>query len=185
VKTVAAITAVLLVAIAMPIVAQDQKPAVPAPNATMKVQLVLSRYQGEKKISSLPYTLTVSTDERRSNTGRAGLRLGAQVPITTMVREGSDEKARLVPSVQYRDVGTNIDCLVNALDDGRFRLELTIEDSSVDTSPATNTTHPAFKSFRTNDQMILRDGQSAQYSTATDKLSGEVWKVDVTVNVVK
>jgi len=96
VKTVAAITAVLLVAIAMPIVAQDQKPAVPAPNATMKVQLVLSRYQGEKKISSLPYTLTVSTDERRSNTGRAGLRLGAQVPITTMVREGSDEKARLV-----------------------------------------------------------------------------------------
>ena len=33
--------------------------------------------------------------------------------------------------------------------------------------------------------MLLRDGQSAQYSTATDKVNGEVWKVDVTMNVVK
>jgi hypothetical protein len=33
--------------------------------------------------------------------------------------------------------------------------------------------------------MILKDGQSAQFTAATDKINGEVTRVDVTLNVVK
>jgi hypothetical protein len=33
--------------------------------------------------------------------------------------------------------------------------------------------------------MILKDGQSAQFTSATDKVSGEVTRVDVTLFVVK
>jgi hypothetical protein len=32
---------------------------------------------------------------------------------------------------------------------------------------------------------MLKDGQTAQFTTATDKVSGDVIKVDVTLTVVK
>ena len=33
--------------------------------------------------------------------------------------------------------------------------------------------------------MMLKDGQTAQFTTVTDKVSGEIVKVDVTLTVVK
>jgi type II secretory pathway component GspD/PulD (secretin) len=187
VKTYTA-AALLVATLGLPLLAQE-KPApaantAPAPGgATVRVQLVVSRYQGEKKVSSLPYLLTVNTDER-SRTGKGGLRLGTQIPVPMT---SYDKEGKPAASMQYRDVGTNIDCFVTAMEEGRFKLDLTIEDSSIDTSPgsAAGAAAPAFKSFRTNDSMILKDGQSNQLSTATDKVSGDVWKVDVTLTVVK
>jgi len=189
VKSHIAVAAALIAMLGMPGRAQEQKPAgsLPPP-LTIKVQVVLARYQGDKKVSSLPYTLTMNTDERNHYTSRASLRVGTQVPITTMARQNADANAPQVPTVQYRDVGTNIDCQVTAIEDNsRFKLDVTIEDSSIDTAPGNgaSTTHPAFKSFKTSDTLLLRDGGTSQYSTATDKVNGEVWKVDVTLNVVK
>ena len=180
----------VLIALATPGWAQEQKPAPasPAPASySLKVQVLLSRYQADKKVSSLPYTLMVTTDERNRNVGRGTLRLGTQVPITTMARQSNEASAPLVPTVQYRDVGTNIDCIVTALEDGRFKVDVTVEDSSIDTAPAgaTGNAHPSFRSFRATDSMLLRDGQTAQSSTGTDKVSADVWKVDVTLTVVK
>src|SRR4029078_5146789 len=93
--------------------------------------------------------------------------------------------------VQYQDVGTSIDCSVSAAqDDGRFRVEITIDDSSV-YGDAPNPTenkpppgNPSFRSCRASDSMVLRDGQTSQFTTATDKVSGEIVKVDVTLTVV-
>ena len=197
-KSHIAAAALVIVALASPARAQEQKPPqtpMAVSPTSVRVQVVLSRYQGEKKVTSLPYTLTVNMDDRNRNTGRASLRLGTQVPLTLMARQsGGDDKAPMVPSVQYRDVGTSIDCVATLLEDGRFKLELTVEDSSVEAQPGTKEaspanllfpSNPAFRSFRTNDTVLLRDGQSAQYSTATDRVSGDVWKVEVTLNVVK
>lgn len=178
-----AAAAVLIVSLVSPARAQEQKAQASPP---IRVQIMLARYQGDKKIGSLPYTLTVNTDER-SRVGRASLRLGTQVPITTMSKQSGDANAPLVPTVSYRDVGTNIDCIVTALqEDGRYKLDLTVEDSSIESAdkgpiPA----NPSFRSFRTSNSLVLKDGQSLQYTTATDKVSAEVWKVDVTLTVVK
>lgn len=184
------VAAGLAVALGTPGRAQEQRPPTASAIAasTMRVQLVLARYQGEKKISSLPYTLTIHPDTSRPNArASANLRLGTQVPITTMARQSGDANAPLVPTVQYKDVGTNIDCAITVLDEGRYKLDLTVEDSSIDNVPSSGASvaHPAFKSFRTSDSIVLKDGQSAQYSTATDKVNGDVWKVDVTLTVVK
>ncbi len=187
-KSHTTVAALLVATLGVPALAQER--SAPAANAaqavlggaTVKVQLVVSRYQGDKKVSSLPYLLTVNTDER-SRTGKGGLRLGTQVPVPMT---SYDKDGKPASSMQYRDVGTNIDCFVTAMEEGRFKLDLTIEDSSIDTSPGNPAgAAPAFKSFRTNDSMILKDSQSAQLSTATDKVSGDVWKVDVTLTVVK
>ena len=174
------------------IVRSQEKPAPaapkPAPAAVtpLKVQVVVSRFQGEKKLSSLPYTLSVNAGSR------ATLRMGAKVPVMMMMTANMPKDLPQGGPVQYQDVGTSIDCNVSAVqDDGRFRVEITIEDSSVygegpnptDNKPPPG--NPSFRSFKASDSMVLRDGQTAQFTTATDKVSGEIVKVDVTLNIVK
>ena len=182
-STVFAVSAVALLAFGVAAGAQEPSRVV----TPLRIQIVLSKYQGEKKVSSLPYTITVNAADPRSANNRASLRMGAQVPIVTMARPGGNADAPLTPTVQYRDVGTSIDCTANAIDDGRFKLDLGIEDSSVDAgqSPSSTSSHPAFRSFRSNNTLLLKDGQTTQFTTATDKVSGEVVKVDVTLTVVK
>ena len=82
--------------------------------------------------------------------------------------------------------------MASTLDDGRYRLDLTIDDSSVygdEPGPQGEMKRMgdrlAFRSFKSTNTLILKDGQSTQYTTATDKVSGEVTKIDVTLNVIK
>jgi hypothetical protein len=173
---------------------RPEKPSPPpltktAPVVPLKVQILLSRYQGDRKTSSQPYTLWANANDRdpsNMHLARTSLRMGAEVPLVTKQLNSGDS------AVQYRPVGTNVDCTASTVDDGRYRLELFIEDTSVygdDQSSQGDVKRaggfPAFRTFRSTDVVILRDGQSAQYTTAADKVSGEVVKVDVTVNVIK
>jgi hypothetical protein len=164
----------------------------------LKLQVTISRYQGEKKLSSLPYALSVNSTRysdptREPPAGRGNLRMGTKIPISMMTPLMVDGKpATGLPTaspIQYQDVGTNIDCLVWPLDEARYRVDLTIEDSSVFPDdkdvPAASKGSPSFRSFRASDSMVLRDGGTAQFTTATDKVSGEIVKVDVTLTVVK
>jgi hypothetical protein len=153
----------------------------------LKVQVLLSRFDGEKKVSSMPYTLSVNASSDERYTRQVQLRMGVQVPLTTTSKEGG-------PTITYRDVGTNIDCSALTLEDGRFRLILTVSQSSVytaDNKPATGTSptgivgQPILRNFTSNFTPILRDAQTVQYMTATDPVSGEVLKIDVTVTVIK
>lgn len=167
--------------------AQTMKPPAP-PNVSLKVSLVFSRYQGEKKISSVPHTLWVTTGDRTS------LRLGTQIPVpTTVVKEAAGAQSP-VQSYNYRDVGTNIDCSATPVPDGGYRLNITITDSSVyfpDQSDAavrsttTATGAPAFRNFNSTFTMVLKDGQTGQSTSVTDPVSGQTIKLDATVNVQK
>ncbi len=152
-----------------------------APLTPLKVQVVISRFQGDKKLSSLPYVLAVNANDRT----RSSVHNGIQVLIPMVSSEG-----KTVGPV-YKDVGTNIECTATTIDAGRFRLDLTLEDSSVytdDQAAANNTrvsTPPWLRAFRSSQALLLKDGQTTQYTTATDKTNGEVVKVDVTLTVVK
>jgi len=154
----------------------------------LRVQVVLSRYQGERKLSSMPHTLTVNASTPGG--GVASLRMGAKIPVLMMATpkvDGKDIKELPVGGpVQYHDVGTNMDCRALLLDDGRFRLDLTVDDTSVYADEGgKSSAQPSFRSFRATDSMILRDGQTSTFTSATDKVSGEVTRVDVTVTVIK
>ena len=189
-QTIALVFAFALASSVM--VRTQEKPAPPAPKPApatvtpLKVSVVVARFQGEKKLSSLPYTLSVNAGSH------ATLRMGAKVPVMMITAKSPVEGVPMVGPIQYQDVGTSIDCSVSTpQDDGRFKLEITIDDSSVygdtptttDNKPAAG--NPSFRSFRASDSMVLRDGQTSQFTTATDKVSGEIVKVDVTLNVVK
>jgi type II secretory pathway component GspD/PulD (secretin) len=150
----------------------------------LKVQIVLARYQGEKRISSLPYVLGVV-----SNGQKTSLRVGTQLPIALSVKGD----ATAVTSYNYRDLGTNIDCSAQDSPGGMYNLAITISDSSVQleaqegsaTKKATVSDVPAFRAFNASFNVLLRDGQTMQYASATDSVSGEVVKIDVTLNVLK
>ena len=157
--------------------AQEKPTLVP-----LRVQLVVSRQIGEKKISSLPYALWVT-----ANGGKmTNVRMGVQVPVATTM---TTKEGVTTPSYNYRDVGTNIDCQATSQGDGVFTLDIRLNDSSVsfdpkDSGPALKGI-PAFRNFTSNFSILVKDGQTAQYTSATDPLSGETLKVDVTLNVLK
>jgi hypothetical protein len=97
-----------------------------------------------------------------------------------------------INSYQYQNVGTNIDCSAHTLPDGRYQLDITIDDKSVYSNDreapsggGTVANVPSFLSFASTNTVILKDGQTMQYTTATDKITGEVTKVDVTLTVLK
>jgi type II secretory pathway component GspD/PulD (secretin) len=156
----------------------------------LKVSLVLSRYQGEKKISSVPYVLWVTAN----NPERTSLRMGNQIPVTSTVF-GGKEGEKPMSSYTYKDVGTNIDCTSSTAADGYFKLNLTVTDSSVyfpdRTDPTLSTAATsvvgtaAFRSFNSSFFILIRDGQTVQYTSATDQVTGQVIKIDATVNVQK
>src|SRR5262249_30715465 len=163
---------------------EKQAAAAPArvapPTIPLKIQIVIARYQGDKKISSMPYNLSVIT-------GRpANLRMGTKIPVTMLMMSNVPKDAPTGGPVQYQDVGTNIDCTATQLEDGRFSLGLTIEDSSVypDDQGASHP-NPTFRSFRTSNGIALRNGETGTFTTATDKVTGETVKVDVTLPIVK
>lgn len=172
--------------------AQD-KPENPAASARpprkvptpLRLQVIYSRFQGEKKLSSVPYTLSINADDRPTQ-----LRMGIEVPIQVGTKAGEAQ-------FNYRSIGTNLDCGAESEPDGRYKLNCTFEQSSVYSTsgergssgsvvgdvPVANT--PFFRTFKSSTNLMLRDGQSTQYTAATDPVSGEVLKIDVTLTVVK
>jgi hypothetical protein len=159
-----------------------REPSTAAP-VPLKVQIVLSRYQGDKKIASLPYVLGVATGSKTS------LRMGVEVPVVTTM---TGPNMAGPTSYTYRDVGTNIDCNAEAAPAGTHKLTITVSDSSIHLDAAKSPQRemilanaPAFRTFNSSFTVLLKDGQTTQYTSATDPVTGEVMKIDVTLNVMR
>jgi hypothetical protein len=153
------------VVLAVTLVATGLGQAQTKPLTPLKVQVVLSKYEGDKKVGSLPYTLAVTANDPNG----INLRIGSEIPVP-----GENG------SVRHLMVGTIIDCLATSMDDGRFTLEVRIQDSSI-MERRNAEVAPTLRTFATSNLVVLRDGQSTQFLSAADKLSGEVVRVDVTL----
>jgi len=153
-------------------------------SAPIKVQIVFTEFEGDKKISSMPYTFTVVSDEKVGGNYSTRVRTGIRVPIET---DGKDQKTT------YLDIGTNIDCGIKAEDDGRFHVYLTFDRST----PYPNKSNegerlvadpggqPLVRQFRCDETLFLKDGQTSENLMSTDPLNGHTLRVSVTINVQK
>jgi type II secretory pathway component GspD/PulD (secretin) len=175
----------LVAGTATPTLTQPPPAPPPAPRelkmTQLTLQVVVSKSQGDKKVSSVPYSLSVVANSNRNGS----LRLGSRLPIVTQV--GTQVGGAGVSNVQYADVGIGIDCMAISAEEGRYRLDLTVEDTSVVAEPPAGVSRdqPVFRNFKASESILLRDGQSAQFTAATDKLTGEVTRVEVTLTVGK
>jgi hypothetical protein len=177
---------------------QASSQAATKPPLAFKVDLVLTRFQGDKKISSLPFTLYGTSTPPR-NQAYMSLRLGVDVPIgSSVVTRGTatpnntSSESSTATHVDYRNVGTSIDCYIDDIGaDGRYPTSISIHDSSIYSADGESKSVPkvadplAFRTFEFNNKLLMKDGQTAEFISAADKISGDVLKVNVTLTVMK
>lgn len=177
-----AIAVALLLLLATAAGAQEKGKLIP-----LKVQVVFSEFEGERKVASLPYTLWVNAADEVRRNEVSKMRVGVRIPILTQGKDG--------PAVQYIDVGTNIDAMAAAQSDGRFLLELGVRRSFVyspegerklpEVSSQVASGNPILRNFDAEFRLLFKDGETIQSTMATDPVSGRVMKVDVTLAVAK
>jgi hypothetical protein len=181
---------------AFPARAQEAAAANAAPpTKLLRLQITFIDFDGEKKISSLPYTLHLSanSDPNRKlgeteKNERSSLRMGLRVPVMT----GSAPTAK-DPQFTYVDMGTNIDCQVVNVSDGMYTIEITADRTTAasdnafgpDAAVATVAGDPIFQHFTVDTPVVLRDGQTTTSTIGTDPIGGRVVRMEVTLNEEK
>jgi hypothetical protein len=157
----------------------------------LSVDVIVTRFQGDRKISSMPYMLAVNAN-KLGQAGPALLRMGAKVPVPTIAAPPGNPAGPAGPMpgpVNYQDIGTNIDCTAKVVDEG-FEVRISVSDTSVyaniqDNATPTVGNMPVFRSYQSTNTLVLKDGQSREFTAATDRVSGEVIRISVTLRVVK
>lgn len=192
-RTLRRLMAAFIFLLALPSLYAQEKAAqeAPLPDVPLRVQILLTEYNGTQKVNSLPYALYTVSNEPRGNRHSAHLRLGVKVPIATAEQSGT------ATQFAYQDVGTNIDCTVNRMGENQFSLDLMVERSSVsmpgshgeesDWKPGDMSLapQPIVRSFRDNVTLIMKDGATMEGTSAVDPVTGHVLKIEVTLNVLK
>jgi hypothetical protein len=159
---------------------QEKKPTIP-----VKVQVVFSEYDGEKKISSMPYSFVVIPDEKLGGPYSTSLRTGVRVPVDA---GGPEQKTN------YMDVGSNIDCGIRTTDDyDRYQVHMIFERSALSPNSGAQAEKiqtsrldapPLVRQFKASVNMILKDGQTSE-TVSTDPINGHSLHLSVTINVPK
>lgn len=160
------------------------------PSIPVKLTVVLTENDGDKKVASLPYTILVNADSSGPGPGHAPYssytRIGVRVPVAGAGKEGQST---------FVDVGSNIDCGVQREEDGRFTVRLNFERSSLyfqgkgeerGTIKTAETGQPYIPTIRAQSLLVtVKDGQSLEVLTATDPLNGHIFRLNLTLNVQK
>jgi hypothetical protein len=190
------IASLLLLGILSPAVLAQDKPKnddrtkVEVQTTPIKVQIVFTEFEGDKKIKSLPYVMYMNApDSSELRAGWVKFRIGSRLPVYV----GKNE-------MQYMDVGTNVDARSAYTGDGHVLLQMTLERSWVegevsvpmtksDSSPSDPSgghfQEPIVRGFKSELDLKLREGQLVESNMATDPISGRVLKVEISFAVVK
>lgn len=177
-----------------PVVAQTSQDKAPLKaSVPLKAEVVISRFQGDKKVSAAPFTLWLNAVDSRLNSPWVSVRMGMDVPVGTRSEtRPTSENAKTTTTTEganYRYVGTSIDAAARQADDGRYLIDLRVQESAVFTGDDRTPFKPgeplAFRSFTMNNALSVRPGQATEFATATDRLTGETLRVDVTITIVK
>jgi hypothetical protein len=158
----------------------------------VRLQIVFERFAKDKKVSSVPYTVSLIALAPNDNVPGglpSRVRAGVQVPMRYETT-GADKQP--VPgNVVYRDVGDAIECRASSREDGRFTVHCVFEQSSVGSpgdppaSPASNLLPPVIRTFRSEASLVLADGQTVRHSAGIDRVTGETVNIDVTLTAMK
>jgi hypothetical protein len=148
----------------------------------LKLDVVFTRFLGEKKVGRLPFTMLLNSDNSFTE-----LKMGLMVPLRY-------EKENMHGNVVFKDVVTSVNCRARPLSGERFALACGFNQDSVysqngqdpaaDAKARAALTPPVVRRFGSQTTLVLQDGQTVQHS-ATDPLTGEVLEVDVTLTVTR
>ncbi len=166
------LTALLIAFAAVAAAQQKDEPAAPKVLHSYKVEYQLVETQDGKPVNTRHYTLLLE-EEERNGYSRGSVRVGTRVPVTVGNKDGQ-------PSVQYMDVGLNIDCRLKPRGADKVSIESTLELSNFISDPMTggNPVMRSNKGFVTS-QVPL--GKKTVIATYDDINSTRSTTVEVTV----
>lgn len=189
------LAAVLAAIVASGTAASAQPPA--PESVSLSVEVTISRYRGDELVGSRPYVLalTARPDEPFPRPDRHPnyLQMNSEVPVPQLLPANPDDAPTPdEPSRRftYRSVGTLIECHGAIVGDDRYLITVRIDESSVYGEDATAMEAvrapgvPVFRSFESNNSLLLRDGQASRYTAAADPVTGESIRVDVALTVL-
>ena len=179
--------------------AAGARPAPVTPTAAQgrrnfKVDVVLTRQLAGKDVGRLPFTLWLaatpaSAGGTNASSGAQSIRVGVDVPVGTTTKTGGSQTAPTTTVTQeYRNIGTSIDARVSLIDETACSLWVIVQDSSIfvpPAGPANTMLAEAFRTLSIQNTWTMHDGQTAPFGLATDKVTGETVRLDVTLTVVK
>ena len=163
-----AVVVALTIAGSADVLAQGPPPEA-ADAVPLRVEVTISRYQDDELTGSRPYVLALVAE--RESVGRSFLQVDANLAEP--------------PDLRGRSIGTAITCTARILGAGRYQVSVQIEESSIDRrSVDAAPVSAVFLSFTSDNDLVLRDGQSRRYAAAVDRVTGETVQVDVALNVL-
>ncbi len=144
----------------------------------LKLHIVIMEFQGHKELSRLPYTIPVIAGPISLE---SSLRMGVNVQVMTNKN-----------IYQYRQIGTNIDCLTaRSIGPDLYLFSLIITRSYLSNHRITKNIYPrageppAIVNLSSQMNLLMRNGQTITTSLATDPVNGHVIRVAVTLQVLK
>lgn len=153
----------------------------------LRIQLLLTEFDGDKKIASMPYSFLVNSAEPGPLFHESTkIRDGVRVPVE---KTNSGERT-------WTDIGTNIDCWAQPVTENRHKVTIRVDYSAliIDNNNArslgvaadkSGLILPAVHQVTMEFSPVLKDGQPSEISTVTDPFNGHVFKVSVIATVVK
>jgi len=174
-KSLGTFMAAIPFALSFASVAQAQAQA-QADKIPVKLLVVISTFEGDKKVSSLPYTLLAT-----ANGSEVTFQSGSNVPIPSSNGGGAS----------YTNIGTTLRCTVTT-EAGSFKVSINFSDKTVLSSktlptsanaPARNPDYPTYHDVNYSSAVSIKDGETKQLISAPDKVTGEVLKIDVTLTL--
>jgi hypothetical protein len=140
----------------------------------LRVQLTVTRSEGDKRLATVPLTLTVLTS---GEPGR--LNMGAESPIPAPA-PGQSVGTVDPAGFNYRQTGTAVTATASRRDAG-YQLTLLIDSTWVNETSGKQGL-PQFGSFRAEQSLTLTDGQTVQFTSAADPASQQTVKVEVSIS---
>jgi hypothetical protein len=154
-----------------------------APGASLELQVKVDRYQEDELLASSPQTLRLIADG-----GHARVISGVEMPVWTMAND--------TLTTAFKDFGDSVSCKARSVARGRFELPCEVERyAPIGAGAGWSTSGPPATSFPLGDKpemsmfgahttLVLGDGETARWTTATDPVTGHTVKVEGTLKVL-
>jgi hypothetical protein len=141
-------------------------PAAGREEARLRARLVLVRRQGETKVARRPYSLVLQPGGEEA----ANVFSGSMLPLQVSV----DGK----PTVVLKEVGAGLRLTARRAPDGRYRLDVSFSDGVLS---AGRDLSPQVRTFESESQLYVQEGETVTVASAVDPDTGEVVEAEVTL----
>ena len=177
---------ILLIALlALPVLAQSQEPRKEPEKEkrVYKLDYVIAELESGKRTDTREYTMLVEggSDRAKNNWGR--VRVGTRIPVVTNVAGNA--------TIQFLDVGVNIDALVRSVDESSVGLTTKVEGTSVISAGVeaeklkTAAGQPTMRQFRTENEVRIPFAKPVVLFTMDEPNSKRSFQVLVTATLVR